>query len=328
MNKTARAFWTVASGRGEIREEPLPAPGTGDVLVRSLYSGISRGSEALVFHGRVPASEYERMRAPFQHGDFPAPVKYGYCAVGVVEAGPQDLLGRKVFCLHPHQDRFVVPADAVVPLPDGVPAGRAVLAANLETAVNGLWDARIGPGDRVAVVGAGAVGALVAWLAGRIPGTKVALIDVLPQRVRLAADLGVAFSLPEQAAAERDVVIHASGSEAGLATALGLAGNQARVVEMSWYGERRPAVPLGKAFHSRRLSLIGSQVGQLPPERQPRWSHRRRLALALELLADPALDQLISGASSFDSLPEDLPALLKDPGDVLCHRVDYGEPAA
>src|SRR5699024_237442 len=177
MNKTARAFWTVAPGCGEIRQESLPAPAAGDVLVRSLHSGISRGSEALVFHGQVPPSEYERMRAPFQQGDFPAPVKYGYCAVGVVEAGPQDLLGREVFCLHPHQDRFVVPAAAVVPLPDGVPAGRAVLAANLETAINGVWDARIGPGDRLAVIGAGAVGALVAWLAGRIPGTEVTLVD-------------------------------------------------------------------------------------------------------------------------------------------------------
>ncbi len=328
MNHIARAFWTVAPGCGEIRPEPLPAPGADDVLVRSLHSGISRGSEALVFHGQVPRPEYERMRAPFQQGDFPAPVKYGYCAVGVVEAGSEGLLGKEVFCLHPHQDRFVVPAAAVVPLPDGVPAGRAVLAANLETAINGIWDARIGPGDRVAVVGAGAIGALVAWLAGRIPGAEVTLVDILPQRDRLAASLGVAFSLPEQAAGERDVVIHASGSEAGLATALGLAGNQARVVEMSWYGDRRPAVPLGAAFHSRRLSLIGSQVGQLPPERQPRWSHRRRLGLALELLAAPALDELISGASPFDALPEDLPALLQGRSDVLCHRVDYGEPSS
>lgn len=328
MRHTARAFWTVAPGCGEIRQESLPAPAAGDVLVRSLHSGISRGSEALVFHGQVPPSEYERMRAPFQQGGFPAPVKYGYCAVGVVEAGPQDLLGREVFCLHPHQDCFVVPAGAVVPLPGGVPAGRAVLAANLETAINGVWDARIGPGDRVAVVGAGALGALVAWLAGRIPGAEVTLVDVLPQRDRLAGALGVTFSLPEQAAAERDVVIHASGNEAGLATALGLAGNQARVVEMSWYGERRPAVPLGAAFHSRRLSLIGSQVGQIPPERQPRWSRRRRLALALELLADPVLDELISGASPFNTLPEDLPALLQGPGDVLCHRVDYGPPSS
>jgi threonine dehydrogenase-like Zn-dependent dehydrogenase len=323
MTDNARAFWTVAPGRGEIRSEALPAPGADDVLVRTLHSGISRGTESLVFNGRVPQSEFERMRAPFQEGDFPAPVKYGYCVVGRVEAGRDDLVGTSVFCLHPHQDRFVVPVEAVVPLPDGVPADRAVLAANMETAVNGVWDARIGAGDRVAVVGAGVVGALVAWLAGRVPGTEVVLVDVEPGRARLAETLGVGFAAPGAAAGDCDVVVHASGREAGLATALALAGNQARVVEMSWYGDKRPAVPLGQAFHSRRLSLVGSQVGQLPPDRQPRWDHRRRMQLALGLLAEPVLDALISGASAFERMPRDLPGLLDAAGEVLCHRIDY-----
>lgn len=323
MSETARAFWTVAPGRGEIRTEALPAVTDGHVLVRTRHSGISRGTEALVFHGKVPASERERMRAPFQQGDFPAPVKYGYSAVGTVEAGPEGLRGREVFCLHPHQDRFVVPAAAVVPLPEGVPATRAVLAANVETAINGVWDACIGPGDRVAVVGAGVIGALVAWLAGRIPGTEVTLIDIQRERAGLAEGLGVKFAEPERAAGDCDVVVHASASESGLASALGLAGNQARVVEMSWFGETRPSVPLGEAFHSRRLALIASQVGQLPPHRQPRWSLRRRLELAVELLAEPALDHLISGASGFESMPGDLPDILAGPGKVLCHRIDY-----
>lgn len=323
MTESARAFWTVAPGRGEIRTERLPELAEGEVLVRALHSGLSRGTEALVFQGGVPESEYERMRAPFQQGEFPAPVKYGYSAVGRVEAGPDELLGQVVFCLHPHQDRFVVPAGAVVPLPEGVPADRAVLAANVETAVNGVWDAAVGPGDRVTVVGAGVVGALVAWLAGRVPGTTVTLVDIEPRRERLASALGVDFAAPEAAAGERDVVVHASGSESGLICALGLAGNQARVVEMSWYGRDRPSVPLGEAFHSRRLSIVASQVGQLPPQRQPRWSHRRRLELALELLSEPLLDELISGASSFERMPEDLPALLAASGEVLCHRIDY-----
>lgn len=323
MTDTARAFWTVAPGRGEIRGEPLPTPAEDEVLVRALHSGVSRGTEALVFHGRVPESEFRRMRAPFQQGDFPTPVKYGYCAVGRVEAGPEALVGKAVFCLHPHQDRFVVPAEAVTLLPDGVPPERGVLAANMETAVNGVWDSHIGPGDRVAVVGAGVVGALVAWLAGRIPGTEVTLTDIEPGRRQLATALGVDFAAPEQAAGECDVVVHASGSETGLATALSLAGNQARVVEMSWYGQAQPAVPLGRAFHSRRLTLLGSQVGQLPPDRQPRWNHRRRLMLALRLLSDPVLDELISGSSAFERMPDDLPELLAASGDVLCHRIDY-----
>lgn len=323
MSGTARAFWIVAPGRGELRGESLPDVAGDRVLVRTLFSGISRGTEARVFNGQVPPSEYERMRAPFQEGEFPGPVKYGYSAVGVVEDGPEALRGREVFSLHPHQDRFVVPAESVVELPQGVPAGRAVLAANTETAVNAVWDAGIGPGDRVAVIGAGVIGSLTAWLAGRIPGTQVTLIDLRPDRAGLASRLGVDFALPGEAEDNCDVVVHASGSESGLATALSLAGNQARVVEMSWYGTSRPSVPLGEAFHSRRLSLIASQVGQLPPERQPRWTHRRRLELALQLLTDPALDYLVSGTSRFATLAEDMPAVLAASGEVLCHRVEY-----
>ncbi|NGX17117.1 zinc-binding alcohol dehydrogenase [Wenzhouxiangella sp. XN24] len=326
MSGTARAFWIVAPGSGEIRGESLPDVAGDQVLVRTLFSGISRGTEALVFNGQVPPSEYERMRAPFQQGEFPGPVKYGYSAVGVVEDGPEALQGRQVFSLHPHQDRFIVPAASVVGLPEGVPAGRAVLAANMETAVNAAWDAGIGPGDRVAVIGAGVIGALTAWLAGRIPGTQVTLVDVRSDRARLASRLGVDFALPQDAEGACDVVVHASASEAGLATALALAGNQARVVEMSWYGTNRPAVPLGEAFHSRRLSLIASQVGQLPPARQPRWTHRRRLELALRLLTDPALDHLVSGTSRFATLAEDMPEVLAAANDVLCHRVEYGSP--
>lgn len=324
MSGTARAFWIVAPGSGEIRGESLPDVAGDRVLVRTLFSGISRGTEALVFNGRVPRSEYERMRAPFQQGEFPGPIKYGYSAVGVVEDGPEALRGCQVFCLHPHQDRFVVPSESVVLLPQGVPAGRAVLAANTETAVNAVWDAGIGPGDRVAVVGAGVIGSLTAWLAGRIPGTRVTLIDIRSDRARLASHLGVGFAVPEEAEGDCDVVMHASGSESGLATALALAGNQARVVEMSWYGTYLPKVPLGEAFHSRRLSLIASQVGQLPPDRQPRWTHRRRMELALRLLTDPTLDHLISGTSPFENLAEDMPELLAESSDVLCHQVEYG----
>lgn len=323
-DKQARAFWIVAPGRGEIRAETLPEPGDGEVRVRTLFTGVSRGTESLVFKGAVPPSEHRRMRAPFQSGDFPAPVKYGYSAVGVVEKGPPGLSGKTVFCLHPHQDRFVVPVDAVTPLPDDVPPGRAVLAANMETAVNGIWDSGIGAGDRVAVVGGGVVGCLVAWLAGRIPGTSVTLIDRIQERCSLAGTLGVGFSEPDAAEGECDRVIHASGSDAGLVRALELAGNQARVVEMSWYGRHEPAVPLGEAFHSRRLSLVSSQVGQLPPDRQPRWDHRRRLALALRLLAEPALDALVSDSTAFEAMPADMPGLLSRPGEVLCHRIDYG----
>lgn len=319
----ARAFWIVAPGRGEIRVEALPPPGPEDVVVRTLHSGVSRGTEALVFHGRVPPEEYQRMRAPFQAGDFPVPVKYGYSAVGVVEQGPPALLRQRVFTLSPHQDRVVVPAAQAHLVPAGVPSRRAVLAANLETAVNALWDAALVPGSRVAVVGGGTVGCLVAWLAGRVPGCAVQLVDVRASRADVAAALGVSFAGPGQATPDCDVVFHASASGDGLATAIGLAGTEATVVELSWYGEGRVPAALGGAFHSRRLTLKASQVGQIAPAQRPRWTYARRLRLALSLLGDAALDRLLTGECGFAELPRVLPTVLADGADVLCHTVRY-----
>ena len=304
----ARAFWVAEPGRGEIRAEPLRAPKDG---------------EALVFSGRVPSSEYLRMRAPFQAGDFPAPVKYGYCNVGIVEQGPSELRGRHVFCLYPHQTRYVVPATALRVLPDAVPPARAVLAANLETAVNALWDVSPRIGDRVAVVGAGTVGCCVAWLAARIVGVEVELVDVDERKAAAARALGVAFRAPAQATREADVVVHASGTAAGLATALELAGREATVLELSWYGDAAPAVPLGGAFHSRRLTLKSSQVGAIAPAQRARWDHARRMDLALRLLAHAELDALVSGESRFDELPAVLARLAAAPGYTLCHRIVY-----
>ena len=325
----ATAFWVTGPGRGELRRSVLARPDSGQVRVRTLFSGISRGTEALVFNGHIPPSEYARMRAPHQEGEFPAPVKYGYSSVGVVEEGPDGLLGRTVFCLYPHQSAYVVPADAVVPLPAETPPARAVLAANLETAVNALWDGAPRVGDRVAVVGAGVVGALVAWLAGRIPGCRVELVDLNPARAEIAHTLSVGFALPSRAQGEVDLVFEASGSPAGLATALGLAGFEATVVALSWFGNQAVVLPLGEAFHARRLTLLSSQVGAVAPARRPRWTPRRRLALALALLGDDRLgddrlDRLVTGEHPFESLPEVMARLTRDPRGALCERIRYG----
>lgn len=322
------AFWVVAPGRGEIRPEAAPLAGPGEVIVQALYSAVSRGTESLVFAGRVPASERERMRAPFQQGEFPAPVKYGYASVGRVVAtgagADATLLGREVFCLHPHQARYAVPASAVHPLPAGLPAARAVLAANLETAINGVWDAGILPGDRVAVVGAGCVGALVSWLAARIPGCEVRLVDVNPARAAVARAVGARFETADRATGEADVVVHASGNAAGLALAIGLAAFEATVLELSWYGEGAQPVPLGGAFHSRRLVLRSSQVGSVAGAQRARWSHARRLALALRLLAEgAALDALFTSEGTLEELPATMRRLAEPPGEALVHRVRY-----
>ncbi|WP_366655027.1 zinc-binding alcohol dehydrogenase [Fodinicurvata sp. EGI_FJ10296] len=322
---TANAFWTTGPRQGEIRETTLPAPTAADVVMRTLYSGISRGTESLVFTGGVPESQWQTMRAPLQEGTFPFPVKYGYIAVGTVESGPAVLEGKSAFCLHPHQDRFVAPAAMVHPLPDGVPPERAVLAANAETAVNILWDSGIGIGDRVAVIGAGVVGCLVAWLAARIPGVTVDLIDPDTTKAAAASALGLTLVPPGAAAAEpsRDAVIHTSANPDGLRQALSLADTEATIVEASWYGTTEPAMPLGEDFHARRLTVRSSQVGRIPAQRQPRWDFSRRMACALGLLTDPALDALITGESRFGDLPATMAKLTDRPAGTLMHRIRY-----
>ena len=319
----ARACWVEAPGRAAIRHETLAAPHDGEVRVRALHSGVSRGTEMLVFRGEVPTSEHARMRAPFQAGDFPAPVKHGYASVGVVEAGASEWIGRHVFCLHPHQTNYVVPVAAVQPLPDGLPPARAVLAANMETAVNALWDASPRLGDRIAVVGGGVVGLLVAWLASRVPGCQVELVDTYAARAPVAAQLGLAFATPVSASRDADLVVHASGQPAGLVTALGLAAFEATVLELSWYGQHTVTLPLGEAFHARRLTLRSSQVGQVATAQRGRWSHARRMALALTLLRDPVLDALVTDTAPFEDLPSVLARLAAGAPDVLCQRIDY-----
>jgi threonine dehydrogenase-like Zn-dependent dehydrogenase len=323
MVADARAFWLAAPGRGEIRDEPVRDPARTEVLVRTLHSGVSRGTETLVFRGGVPESQWDAMRAPFQEGDFPAPVKYGYLNVGVVERGPDELAGRTVFCLYPHQTRYVVPAESVTVVPDGVPAARAVLAGTVETAVNALWDAGPLVGDRIAVVGGGMVGSSVAAVLAKFPGARVQLVDADPARASVAAALGVDFAVPEAAAGDCDLVVHASATSAGLTRALELCGTEATVLELSWYGDRTVSVPLGEFFHSRRLVVKSSQVGGIAPARRARRTYGDRMAVALGLLKDPVFDALITGQSDFEDLPEVLPRLADGDLPALCHLIDY-----
>jgi threonine dehydrogenase-like Zn-dependent dehydrogenase len=321
----ARAFWTAAPGRGEIRGETLSSSSDGrsnsahaekPVLVRTLVSGVSRGTEALVFAGRVPPSQYQAMRAPLMGGKFPFPVKYGYSAVGRTHDG------RRVFVLHPHQDVFLAPAAMSIPLPDTLPTRRGVLAANMETALNVTWDAAPLAGERMLVIGGGVVGLLAASLLVRSPGARVTVVDIDPAREALARQFGCGFATPDQAPAEQELIVHSSASETGLRLALDRAAFEARVVEASWYGDHAPAVPLGEAFHARRLRLVATQVGSVAPPMRGRRSHAERLALALELLTDARYDALLDGPTRFEDMPEAMPRILASGG--LCHVITYG----
>ncbi|MDP2800985.1 MAG: zinc-binding alcohol dehydrogenase [Phreatobacter sp.] len=325
MAATARALWYVSRRKVDLRDTTLDERGPADAEIRMLYSGVSRGTERLVFNGLVAAPERERMRCPLQEGEFPFPVKYGYCAVGEVEAGPEHLVGRTVFTLAPHQTRFLAPTDrlSVVPVPANVPARRAILAANMETALNAVWDSGVGPGDRIVVVGGGVLGLLVTFIVAQIPGAEVTLVDLEPSRRDFAKLFGVKFQKPLDGPADCDVAFHASATGAGLACALACCGDEATVVELSWFGDQDPAVPLGAGFHSKRLKLISSQVGMVATSRRPRWSYPRRLEKALGLLADDRLDQLITGDVAFEDLPAALPRILEPGAHGLMTAVTY-----
>ncbi|HET7531881.1 MAG TPA: zinc-binding alcohol dehydrogenase [Nocardioidaceae bacterium] len=325
MRREALAFWVREPGAGEIRRVRLPEPGADDVTVRTLRSGISRGTETLVFQGGVPESQYVAMRAPFQEGNFPGPVKYGYLSVGVVERGPPDLCGRTVFCLYPHQTAYVVPARAVIPVPDDVPPERAVLAGTVETAVNALWDAAPLVGDRVTVVGAGMVGCCVARLLAGFPGVEVTVVDTDPAKAEVVKVLGARFASPAEAAGGRDLVVHTSATSTGLQLSLDLLAPEAVVLDLSWYGDAEVRLSLGAAFHSGRLGIRASQVGTVSPARRGSRTHADRLALALELLRDPGFDALITGVSPFDELPALMSKLAEGKMPALCHTVSYGE---
>ncbi|MGE3247120.1 MAG: zinc-binding alcohol dehydrogenase [Beijerinckiaceae bacterium] len=339
---TAEALWYDAPGSAVLRQETLAVAETlhdsskdasgALVRVRTLWSGISRGTERLVSSGRVPPEEYGRMRAPFQGGDFPFPVKYGYCAVGEAVSGPPEIVGKTVFALYPHQTCFDIPASSVAVVSPGIPPRRAALAANMETALNAVWDSGAGPGDRIVVIGAGIVGLLIAWLCAQLPGADVTAVDPQEARAEVAHSLGVGFALPGAleahagsgpAAGGADIVFHASAKAEGLASALSLAGFEGRIVEVSWYGNGETAIPLGGAFHSRRLQIVSSQVGSVSASRRARWTYGRRLAKALDLLGDDRLDALITDEFAFHDLPRVLPDYLAGPAAGLAAVVRY-----
>ncbi|MFC4783374.1 zinc-dependent alcohol dehydrogenase [Nocardioides sp. MAHUQ-72] len=325
MADEAHAFWVTEPGRGEIRAVPLPPRGHDDLLVRTVRSAVSRGTETLVFRGAVPPDQRAAMRAPFQEGEFPGPVKYGYLNVGTVEEGPPDLRGRTVFCLHPHQTRYVVPSGAVAVVPEDVPPSRAVLAGTLETAVNALWDHPPLVGDRVTVVGAGMVGCCVARLLARHPGVEVQLVDVDADRARTASALGAGFALPPDAEGGRDLVVHTSATSAGLQLSLDLLVTDGVVLDLSWYGDLQTRLCLGGQFHSRRLTIRSSQVGTVAPSRSARRTRAQRLGIALGLLRDPAYDALLTGTSHFTELPDLMAGLTAGTVPGICHTISYEE---
>jgi threonine dehydrogenase-like Zn-dependent dehydrogenase len=291
----ARALWLEAPGRAALRDAELPPLAAGWSRVRAISSAISPGTERLVATGRVPAEVAETMRCPYMEGEFSFPVKYGYSLVGQLDDG------RLVHVLHPHQELAHVRTSDVRLVPDGISPERATLAANLETAVTALWDARIAPGERALVIGFGIVGSLVARLLSRVAGVEVTVVDRDAAKRELAASLG--FHAMAEPAADYDVAFGASGAPEEVQVALDAVGDEGRVVELSWLGTREVRLQLGGTFHSGRKQLLASQVSHIPPYLRGRWDYARRTRLVFELLRDPAFDAHITRTVAFEELP-------------------------
>ncbi len=307
---TATALWSSGQHTAALQSDPLASPEPGQVLVMALHSAISRGTESLVYAGGVPESVGDSMRAPFQQGNFAGPVKYGYLSVGVVTAVGDDhdrhLLARRVFCLYPHQDRYVVPREALTLVPDGVPSARAALAGVLEVAINVIWDTAPAFGDRIAVIGCGLVGASVAMVLSQFPLQRFTLVDPAPRSESLAQSLGASWATPGNLIGEFDIVIHCSGTQEGLALGLSALAYEGEIIEASWFGQNSPDVPLGHDFHAKRLSIRCSQVSSVAAGNRARRTRADRMALAMEQLHRPIYDDLITGRSPFDQLPHTL----------------------
>ncbi|GHC69123.1 zinc-dependent alcohol dehydrogenase [Limoniibacter endophyticus] len=318
----ASALWLEKPGEAALRQEHLPQPADDQIVLRSRFGAISRGTEALVFKGQVPESEWQRMECLHQDGDFGFPVKYGYCLVGEIEAGPHDMIGKRGFCLHPHQTRALLKVETFHPIPEAVPSRRAVLAANMETALNIVWDAGIATGTRLCVFGAGVVGLLVARIAAKIPGVQVTMVDIDDAKQEIAEAFGCRFANADTLSGEFDVLVNVSASGEALQLAIDNAALEAKIVEASWYGEKTVELRLGGPFHSKRLSIISSQVGLVAASRRGQVDAKRRMQIALSLLDDPLLDLLFSGETPFDALPARYGVILADKS-TLCHRVIY-----
>lgn len=318
--RTATAYWVEAAGRGALRRQTLRPPHDGEVEIVARFSGVSCGTERLVGRGRVPATAAATMACAGMQGTFALPISYGYSLVGEVVA-----TGERVFTMHPHHDRAVVPHDRLVALPDDVPSPRATLLPNLETALNAVWDAELRTGERVVVLGGGAVGLLLTFALARCHDGPVTLVEAAAERRTFAARLPWLADVlaPEAVAAERAAVaFHTTASAAGLQLAIDAVGFEGRVIELSWYGDEAVPVHLGGSFHHARKRIVASQVATVAP------SHRAagrgaRTARVLELLRDARLDALRSEAIPFAELPAFFARLYRGDPTMPCPLVEY-----
>ena len=301
----SHTLYFTAPGQVAIQEETLPPPGTGQVLVQSVLSAISSGTELLVYRGQFPTGLPVDESLSVLSGAFAYPLRYGYSTVGhVIELGSgvdPAWLGQRVFAFQPHRSHFLVDVAGLMAIPPGLSFENAAFLPNMETAVNFILDGAPLVGEGVAVFGQGAVGLLTAALLARFPLAGLVTLDRYPLRRQASLEAGVTESLDPAAldVSDRlsasfpegaDLVYELSGAPAALDQAIAAARFSGRVVVGSWYGQKRAELDLGGRFHRDRLRLISSQVSTIAPELSGRWTKERRFSVAWEMLAkiDPA----------------------------------------
>jgi 2-desacetyl-2-hydroxyethyl bacteriochlorophyllide A dehydrogenase len=292
-----KKVYFTAPGQVEVRRSSLPPLTQGQVLVETICSAISSGTEMLLYRGQFPKDLSDTHDTLSSSLGYPMP--YGYACVGRVTKISKDMrhrwLGRLVFAFHPHASRFITSIDELLPLPEGMTPETACFLPNMETAVNLVQDAAPLLGERALVFGQGIVGLLTTALLAEFPLASLVTCDCYPLRREASLSLGVTAALDPNASDFReharkllgsgaDLSLELSGAPAALDEAIVLIGFGGRVVIGSWYGEKRASLDLGGAFHRSRIKLIASQVSTIAPELRGRWEKARRFEIAWEAL--------------------------------------------
>ncbi len=300
----AHALWHVDPAHSVLRQQTLGKLTPGECLVKTRFSMVSLGTERLVCKGGMSPEAYGPMTVPYMQGAFSFPLTYGYSLTGEVIDGPQEWLGERVHAMHPHQDLCVIHSHDLTVVPGNVPLDRAVLASNLETAVNGVWDGQPIMGQRVLVIGYGLIGALIAHLVKPIPGIELHIHDIRGSRKELAIANGHhVWDAAESQPGDYDLIFHTSASSAGLQFAIDHTREEGRVIEMSWYGNQTVNLDLGASFHYGRNRIISSQVSRIASPALPHFDHHRRKSLIFQLLADDAYHKFLGEGIVFDQSP-------------------------
>ena len=317
----SQSLWLIKKNKPKILSKDIYyKKNNKTVLVKTLYSGISKGTENLVARGKIHKSQFKIMRCPFQDGNFSFPIKYGYINIGEIIDGPISLTGKKIFTLFPHQTVFEI-STKNINLIKNKNAKKYLLTANMETAVNIFWDSQAKKNDRILIVGLGSVGLLTAYFF-KLKGYKNLYVsDVNLSKKSIAKKLNLNF-IHYNKINNLDCIINTTSNYDVLNNSFTKLNLDGKIIEASWYGEKVGKLNLGNEFHSKRLRIISSQVSNIPLHMQKKHNYRSRLKIAINALNDDKLLLLINSVSKFENLEKNYISILKDK-NIIIHAIKY-----